>query len=187
VAAVGLRLLLGETTRLIFVTFYPAVMASAWWGGRGPAMLAMALCALAADYGWLSPRGSLFPSTPQEWTDLFLFTVVAGALGIVTARLRDVQVRLHSLLEKTSDGFAIIDRSWRYRYVNPRFAAMVRKQPRELLGRRVWDVFPDSRDTIFAKWTACQATRPNSTGPWVRALTPRYIPSARASPSSHVT
>jgi hypothetical protein len=42
-------LALGGTTTLVYVTFYPPAMASGWWGGRGPALLTVALSALVAE------------------------------------------------------------------------------------------------------------------------------------------
>ena len=40
-----------------FITFYPAIMVSAWLGGFGPGMVTTLLCAAAAAYWWLpAPR-----------------------------------------------------------------------------------------------------------------------------------
>jgi PAS domain S-box-containing protein len=150
-AAVAVRLLLSEMTSLVFVTLYPAVMASAWWGGRGPAMLSVGLCALTADYLWIPPAYSVVPAHPQDWMNLLLFLGVGGAIGIVTSKLRESQARLRSVLEATADGFAIVDRNWRYRYVNPAFAALVRRPERDLLGHDVRELFPDAETSSFGE------------------------------------
>ena len=60
--ALASRFALGDTTNLVFVTFYPATMASGWWGGRGPALLTVLICALTGDYFFMEPRGRLAPS-----------------------------------------------------------------------------------------------------------------------------
>ncbi len=54
-----------------------------------------------------------------------------------------------SVLERMTDGFASFDRQWRYIYVNAAAAKMLNKSPAELLGRCIWDVFPDLKFTRF--------------------------------------
>jgi len=147
--ALALRFALGGTTNLVFVTFYPAVMASGWWGGRGPVLLSVALCALTGDYFFMDPRGRLAPGSLQGWTNLLLFVAVGSAVGLVTARLRHVQSRFRSVLELTSDGFAIVARDWRFLYANPRIAAMVGMTVHDLVNRSVWEVFPEAADLPF--------------------------------------
>jgi PAS domain S-box-containing protein len=147
--ALGARFLLGGSTNLVFVTFYPAVMAAGWWGGRGPALVTVALCAIAGDYFWMEPHGQILPVSLQGWTNVLLFTAVGAAIGLVTARLRRVQARFKSVLELTSDGFAIVDREWRFVYANPRIAAMVGMPADSMVGRDVWDAFPESADLPF--------------------------------------
>ena len=41
-----------------FITFYPAVMLAALYGGLRAGMLATLLSAAAADYFWMEPAGS---------------------------------------------------------------------------------------------------------------------------------
>ena len=38
---------------------------------------------------------------------------------------------------------AIYDRAWRYTYVNEEAARMLGRSPAELVGRSIWDLFPD--------------------------------------------
>ena len=51
---------------------------------------------------------------------------------------------LESLLEGIGEAFAAFDQEWRYTYVNARAAALVGKPREELLGRVVWEVFPEA-------------------------------------------
>jgi PAS domain S-box-containing protein len=148
-AAVGVRFMVSDTTSLVFVTFYPAVMAAAWFGGVGPALAAVVLCALAGDYLFVPPRYHLLPDTVQSWTNLLLFAAVGAAIGIVTGRLRQVQSRFRSVLELTSDGFAIVDRDWRLLYANPRLASMVGRRAEEMAGQPVWSIFAESGEFPF--------------------------------------
>ena len=59
--ATGLKLLaFADLERALpFTFFYAAVVASAWWGGFGPGLLATLLASLAARYFFLVPRYSL--------------------------------------------------------------------------------------------------------------------------------
>ena len=148
--AIALRLLLGHTTTLVFVTFYPAVMASAWWGGRSPSILTVALCAAAAAFFWMPPFSTTAITNPTDLINLLLFVAVGSTIGLVTGKLRETQARLRSILEATSDGFALIDTGWCTRYVNPQFAALVRRDPHDLSGHRVWDWLPSADTGPFA-------------------------------------
>ncbi|PYE49401.1 GAF domain-containing protein [Deinococcus yavapaiensis] len=52
-----------------------------------------------------------------------------------------------ALLEGLLDPVIAFDREWHYTYVNPRAAALAGVTPDELLGKVLWDVFPEARDT----------------------------------------
>lgn len=55
---------------------------------------------------------------------------------------------LRCTLDSLTDGFAIIDRSWRITYGNPAAYEMLGVSP-EVLGRPLCDVFPAIRNTVF--------------------------------------
>ncbi|MBW4500127.1 MAG: PAS domain S-box protein [Scytonema hyalinum WJT4-NPBG1] len=46
------------------------------------------------------------------------------------------------ILESITDGFIAYDRDWRYTYVNEAAVRLLKKSRNELIGQRVWDVFP---------------------------------------------
>jgi PAS domain S-box-containing protein len=51
---------------------------------------------------------------------------------------------LRSVLERVEDGFVAFDSQWRYTYANPQAARMLgREGPDDLLGRVIWEEFPD--------------------------------------------
>src|SRR5581483_4814575 len=45
--------------------------------------------------------------------------------------------------------FIALDREWRFTYVNRRVATVTGKSPAELIGRNMWDLFPEARDSEF--------------------------------------
>ncbi|MDQ3997975.1 MAG: PAS domain S-box protein, partial [Gemmatimonadota bacterium] len=60
--------------------------------------------------------------------------------------------QLAGIVESISDGYAAFDREWRYTYMNRRYAALVRQNgqnPDALIGRVVWEVFPELVGTKF--------------------------------------
>jgi hypothetical protein len=56
-AAARLAFLPELGTRNVFLTFYPAVILAALYGGLGPGLLAAVVSALLADYFWIEPYG----------------------------------------------------------------------------------------------------------------------------------
>jgi PAS domain S-box-containing protein len=53
------------------------------------------------------------------------------------------------VLERISDGFVSIDRRWRYTHVNKRAGELLGRRPEELVGRHVWSMFPEARNSTF--------------------------------------
>jgi PAS domain S-box-containing protein len=49
---------------------------------------------------------------------------------------------LKTVLGSLSDGFAVIDREWRFTYASQSLAKMAGKEPAELVGRNVWEMLP---------------------------------------------
>ena len=65
--------------------------------------------------------------------------------------LRQTNTRISEILESITDRFAVFDRNWRYIYVNER-QAWTRCLPREqMLGRCLWDVYPELVGTLAAE------------------------------------
>ncbi|HEX6315807.1 MAG TPA: ATP-binding protein [Gemmatimonadaceae bacterium] len=60
------------------------------------------------------------------------------------AALRESQQSVMATLESIADGFVTLDRDWRYRYVNAEAARLLGKTPADLIGRSIWDLFPET-------------------------------------------
>jgi len=50
---------------------------------------------------------------------------------------------LTGIIERITDGFIAFDKNWCYTYVNQKAGEMIRLDPASLIGKYVWDVFPD--------------------------------------------
>jgi len=47
------------------------------------------------------------------------------------------------LLERITDGFIALDKNWNYTYVNRRVGELVHRSPESMIGKNVWEEFPD--------------------------------------------
>jgi diguanylate cyclase (GGDEF)-like protein/PAS domain S-box-containing protein len=56
---------------------------------------------------------------------------------------RHLTDRLAAMLEAITDGFVAVDEQWRYTYVNATAAWILGKSREELIGKSVWDQFPE--------------------------------------------
>ena len=57
--------------------------------------------------------------------------------------------RAEDILTSITDGFAVLDERGVYRYANHSLATMVDKRVEDIVGRHVWDVFPEAVGTEF--------------------------------------
>ena len=65
------------------------------------------------------------------------------------ASARAVEGRLERVLGGIRDQFFILDNDWRYVFLNDRVVEATGRARSELLGQRIWDVFPDTAGTPF--------------------------------------
>ncbi|HYH47743.1 MAG TPA: PAS domain-containing sensor histidine kinase, partial [Thermoanaerobaculia bacterium] len=169
--AVALRWLLapwlGDQRPL--VTAVGAVAATAWLGGLRPGLLAAALSVLGCGALFL-PRGGLAApgALLDPAADLASCALVLGlGAGLWAARRREsgerlaaaaadgrvrqaeraaqaAEERLTAVLASIDDHLVCYDRQWCYTYVNEGAACLLGKSRHELLGRCIWDLFPDA-------------------------------------------
>jgi PAS domain S-box-containing protein len=62
---------------------------------------------------------------------------------------RYIPTDAESILGSITDGFFALDAEWRFLYVNKRAERFVQKNATELLGKVIWDVFPEAIGTAF--------------------------------------
>jgi PAS domain S-box-containing protein len=61
----------------------------------------------------------------------------------ITARKR-AEMLLEAVLSSINDHVVCYDRQWRYTYVNDKAAEVLGKRKEKLLGRSIWEIFPDA-------------------------------------------
>ncbi|MFC6767939.1 PAS domain-containing sensor histidine kinase [Natrinema soli] len=68
-------------------------------------------------------------------------------------RKQELESELQRILGRISDAFYAVDDEFRFTHVNERAAELLQHSEEELLGERLWDVFPDLRD-LDVVWDA---------------------------------
>ena len=76
-------------------------------------------------------------------------TLLSAVRVTLRARRRQYQVRdlleqRERLLSSISDAFSAIDHEWRYTYVNDRVAELVGRPKESMIGRKIWEMFPEA-------------------------------------------
>jgi PAS domain S-box-containing protein len=84
---------------------------------------------------------------------------IQGAMQDITERklaalqTQTLAQRLSNTLESITDGFFTVDRDWRFTYINHQAERLWGRQDRDtLLGRVLWDVYPEALGTAFEKF-----------------------------------
>ncbi|HEY2139791.1 MAG TPA: PAS domain-containing protein, partial [Chthoniobacterales bacterium] len=96
--------------------------------------------------------------------------------------VRDLLEERETVLASISDAFSALDRDWRYVYVNDKVAELAGLPKEKMLGRVIWEIFPESVNTKF--YERCQhvmETGEPASGeffhpPWRRWLDTRIYP-----------
>jgi PAS domain S-box-containing protein len=113
---------------------------------------ALAACALyEAEYRVVRPDGAVRWVRARGMALAGPDGRAARLLGAAydTTTARDSDARIQRVLETMPSAFFLLDAQWRFSYVNTAAARMLDRPRDELLGRVVWELFPDSVGTLF--------------------------------------
>jgi C4-dicarboxylate-specific signal transduction histidine kinase/CheY-like chemotaxis protein len=66
-----------------------------------------------------------------------------------TKELSAANEKISKIVDSITDGFAAFDKDWNYIYINDHHAFPNHKTAKDILGKRVWDVFPNAVDTFL--------------------------------------
>jgi len=91
-------------------------------------------------------RMHLFPVRENGSTPAHFVAFLQDVTEVVDARQAAEQARerLSTVLESISDGCLSLDREWRFTYINGRGAAWIDRAPEDLIGKNMWDEFPEA-------------------------------------------
>ncbi|WP_349368246.1 PAS domain S-box protein [Salinarimonas sp.] len=99
------------------------------------------------------------------------------------AALARSEARLRAVLESTTDSVMVLDRAWRFVYLNARAQAQI-AEGRDLIGRNIWEVFPGAvgGDLFRAYSEAMETGRPTRAEQYYAPLDTRFEANAYPSP-----
>ncbi len=80
-----------------FITFYPAIVLAALYGGLRAAAVATLLAALVADYFWIEPAGKFGAAHRVEWLALAIFVLSCLLISWIVERMQNAQTRLREV------------------------------------------------------------------------------------------
>jgi PAS domain S-box-containing protein len=72
-------------------------------------------------------------------------------VAIKTSEILETEKRFRTLMDRISEGFLALDKNWRYTYVNKEVGRMTNRDPQSLIGKNVWEEFPDAVGTATYK------------------------------------
>ena len=159
-------------TGFSFVTFYPAVILAALYGGFRAGVLATLLSALIADYFWIEPAYSFVPTNLAGWTGLSIFVafnvLVCGVAARLqqtgdrlrrveasqrdelnrqvaerTAQLRESEARLRAIVGTAVDAIIVIDEAGQIQSINAAGEQIFGYAAGEVIGKNVAMLMPE--------------------------------------------
>lgn len=78
--------------------------------------------------------------------------------------LEQSRLRVLNILESTTDSFVELDDAWRFVYVNQKAEQLLGKNRSQLLGRQIWDIFPETvQSELFRELHAAKSEGRNTT------------------------
>ena len=137
--------------RLPFFFFFAAVALTARLCGFGPAVMATVLSGILANFFFLPPYFS-FGFGPNALVQVFLFVMVSLLITSVALQKSAAEMaafksqsQLAETLRTITEGFISYSPDWTINYVNPAGARLCGSTVAEMTGRKLWELFPDSR------------------------------------------
>ena len=65
------------------------------------------------------------------------------------AALQESAKTMANILENTTDGFFAVDKEWKFTYANAQAEALLARKREQILGKVLWDEFPQLKDSPF--------------------------------------
>lgn len=121
---------------------------------------------------------------PRPLRDFALISAIRTTLRARRSQYqaRDLIEERDTVLASISESFSALDRNWRFTYVNDKVAEMAGWPKEKMIGRVIWEIFPDAVGTKFhEKAQAAMGTGESSHdelfyAPWGRWVDTRMYP-----------
>ncbi|HEY7250880.1 MAG TPA: DUF4118 domain-containing protein, partial [Methylomirabilota bacterium] len=100
-----------------YLTFHLAVLLAAWVGGLGPGLLATGICVVVTTYLWMPPVHSMLIDSVADRLAILTFVGFGAAISVLSELFHRRERAARAVVESIEDGFMVLDRRWRYRYL----------------------------------------------------------------------
>ncbi|WP_052273071.1 PAS domain-containing sensor histidine kinase [Flavihumibacter solisilvae] len=95
-----------------------------------------------------SDEGVLFSSAIRDITHRKANEAKLNAFNRELSRqIKEKTRELDDVLERLTDAFIGLDHEYRYTYLNRKAGELIQKEPVDLIGKKVWEVFPEAMGT----------------------------------------
>ncbi|MBP1647648.1 MAG: aphA [Bacteroidetes bacterium] len=91
---------------------------------------------------WLSARGKAFFDANGVAVRFIGATTDISTVRQSQEEIRKAHAEVREILDSVQDPFYVLDREWRFTYINAKSEEFLRRGRTELLGKNLWDVFP---------------------------------------------
>jgi PAS domain S-box-containing protein len=98
---------------------------------------------------WLETRAQVFKDNQDKPVRIMGVNMDITERKRVEEERRQSEQRTRIILESITDAFFAVDRDWRFSYVNPQAERLLDRQPGDLLGQVIWDVYPGLIESEF--------------------------------------
>lgn len=87
---------------------------------------------------------SVIEATAPVFSNLLYMDQLEGMVEERTSALYAANKRVNSVIESITDGFFVLNKDWEYTYINQHLFLPKGKTADEVLGKNIWDVFPET-------------------------------------------
>ncbi|WP_033541182.1 GAF domain-containing sensor histidine kinase [Planococcus sp. CAU13] len=92
---------------------------------------------------------SIIDATAPEFSNLLYMDQLEVMVEERTSALYAANKRVNSVIESITDGFFVLNKNWEYVYLNRHQFLPGGKKVAEVLGKNVWETYPEMVDTII--------------------------------------
>jgi two-component system, cell cycle sensor histidine kinase and response regulator CckA len=129
-----------RTEHNVFPILFPAVVLSAWLGGRAGGLISTILLSISTAYYHMPPQG-LAVGDPDDLVRLGTFTLSGAFVAWMSGALKESHVILLATLRSIGDAVIATDRRGSVRFLNPVAETLTGWEQKDAKGRPLADVF----------------------------------------------
>jgi len=103
----------------------------------------------SGEVRWINALGNTVYGEKGEALRMSGICLDITGLKQAEEQLEQSNRRVKEILASIQDDFYVLDSDWRFRYVSRQFTARIGKEPKDLVGNVIWDMFPKHLGTIY--------------------------------------